>query len=75
VRLDKPQPYVQLVKDGRIVHQTVELGARGEAAGQTAVTLANVPAGAVLTLASAGQLREGTPVKLIEKSAAKPAPQ
>jgi membrane fusion protein, multidrug efflux system len=73
VRLDKPQPYVQLVKEGRIVHQTVELGARGESAGQTAVTLVNVPAGSMLTLASAGQLRDGTLVKVIEKPTAKTA--
>jgi membrane fusion protein, multidrug efflux system len=64
VRTDKPQPYVQLVKDGRIVHQTVELSGRGEAQGQTMVALKNVASGAIITRASAGNIRENTKVAL-----------
>jgi RND family efflux transporter MFP subunit len=64
VRTDKPQPYVQLVKDGRIVHQTVELSGRGEAQGQTMIALKNVASGAIITRASAGNIRENTKVAL-----------
>jgi membrane fusion protein, multidrug efflux system len=62
VRTDKPQPYVQLIKDGRISHQTVELGGRGEVNGQTMIAIKNVAAGAILTTAAAGNIRENTKV-------------
>jgi membrane fusion protein, multidrug efflux system len=64
VRTDKPSPYVQLVQANTIAHQTVELGARGEAQGLTMVAVNNIAAGAVVTLGSAGPLREGTKIKL-----------
>ena len=64
VRTDKPQPYVQLIENGRIVHKTVETGGRGEANGITMVALKNIALGAVLTPASAGNLRENTLVNL-----------
>jgi RND family efflux transporter MFP subunit len=65
VRTDKPKPYVQLVKDGRITHQPVEIAGRGEAQGQTMIALKNIASGAVITRASAGNLREGTPVVIM----------
>jgi membrane fusion protein, multidrug efflux system len=64
VRTDKPQPYVQIIQNGRIVHQTVEMGGRGEAQGMTMVALKNIAAGAMITPASAGNLRENTQVSL-----------
>jgi membrane fusion protein, multidrug efflux system len=64
VRTDKPQPYVQLIQNGRIVHQTVEMGGRGEAQGITMVALKNIADGAMITPASAGNLRENTQVSL-----------
>jgi membrane fusion protein, multidrug efflux system len=64
VRTDKPQPYIQLIKDGRIAHQTVELGGRGEAQGQTMVAIKNIAEGSIFTGASAGNLRENTRVTL-----------
>ena len=64
VRTDKPQPYVQIVQGGRIVHQTVSTGARGERDGQTFVAIDKVAAGTVLTKASAGSLRENTRVNV-----------
>jgi membrane fusion protein, multidrug efflux system len=64
VRTDKPSPYVQVVRDDTVSHQTVELGARGEAQGLTMVAVGNIAVGAVVTLGSAGPLREGTKVKL-----------
>lgn len=81
VRTDKPQPYVQLVKEGRISHQTVELGGRGDVNGQTMVAIKNIASGAVLTTANAGNLRENTQVAMASSNpnpaaateAAKPA--
>jgi membrane fusion protein, multidrug efflux system len=72
VRTDKPQPYMQLVSNGRIVHQTVELGGKGEALGQTMIALKNVALGAVITRAGAGNLRENTRVNLLADKAEKP---
>ena len=65
VRIDKPLPYVQRVADGRIAHQSVQLGARGEVAGETWVAVQGVPEGAQVLRGTAGALREGTQVKLL----------
>lgn len=73
VRTDKPQPYVQLIQNGRIAHQTVELGARGEAQGMTMVAIKNIASGAMITPASAGNLRENTQVNLPGSQPATPA--
>ncbi len=76
VRTDKPLPYVQLIQNGpeskRVVHQTVEMGGRGEAAnmnsgalqGITMVAIKNIASGAMITTASAGNLRENTQISL-----------
>jgi RND family efflux transporter MFP subunit len=64
VRTDKPQPYVQLIQSGRILHQTVQMGERGEAQGQTMIAMKNIAAGAQIIRASAGNLRENTVVKM-----------
>lgn len=68
VRTDKPQPYVQLIQNNRIVHQTVEMGGRGEGTGAyvgiTMVAIKNIAAGAMITPASTGNLRENTQVAL-----------
>jgi membrane fusion protein, multidrug efflux system len=74
VRTDKPQPYVQLVQNGRIVHQTVELGIRGEAQGQTMVAIQSIASGSILTRASAGNLRENTRVSIGSSVASKALP-
>ncbi len=71
VRNDKPAPYVQVLQGNSVVHQSVELGTRGDAQGTTMVAVKNVTAGTQVTLASAGFIREGTKVKMA--SAAKPA--
>lgn len=70
VRTDKPQPYVQIVQNGRILHQSVELGVRGEAQAQTMVALNNIASGAVITTAGAGNLRESTRVNVLSGPAA-----
>ena len=64
VRTDKPQPYVQLIQDGTVLHQTVVLGARGERDGQSLVGLQGVAENALLLAGSVGSLRAGTRVKL-----------
>jgi membrane fusion protein, multidrug efflux system len=73
VRTDKPQPYVQLIKDRRISHQTVELGQRGQAQEQSMIALKNITQEAQITKASAGSLREGTRVSLLSTAKAAPA--
>ncbi|RYY95804.1 MAG: efflux RND transporter periplasmic adaptor subunit, partial [Comamonadaceae bacterium] len=63
VRTDKPAPYVQVVDGGRVRHQPVEPGARGEAGKETWVAVSGLPAGAVVVRGHVGPLREGTLVK------------
>lgn len=64
VRTDKPLPYVQMVANGKIVSQTVTLGARGEADGQVMVAVKGIADKANLINGTVGTLREGTAVKL-----------
>lgn len=64
VRTDKPKPYVQIVRDNKVLHQEVELGARGETGGQLMVAVTGLALDTVLVGGSIGQLREGTAVKL-----------
>jgi RND family efflux transporter MFP subunit len=63
VRTDKPQPYVQIVVNGRIVHQNVVLGARGEFEGQSMVGIQDVPENAAILSGTVGVLQAGTQVK------------
>ena len=64
VRTDKPQPYVQIVVNGRIVHQNVVLGVRGEFEGQSMVGIKDVPENASILSGTMGVLQSGTQVKL-----------
>jgi RND family efflux transporter MFP subunit len=64
VRTDKPQPYVQLLNGQQVLHQTVEIGSRGEVDGQTMVAIKGVPENARLVSGSVGTLRDGTAVRL-----------
>lgn len=70
VRTDKPAPYVQRVDQQRVVHQTVTLGERGEADGQTLVAVTGVAENSVLLAGTIGTLREGTLVKFTTQAAA-----
>ena len=63
VRTDKPLPYVQMVAGGKIVNQTVTLGARGDADGQVMVAVKGIADKADLISGTVGTLREGTAVK------------
>jgi len=67
VRTDKPQPYVQVVESDRVRHVSVTTGTRAEKT-QNNITLTWVEVqglteGAQVLTASAGAVREGTPVK------------
>ena len=64
VRTDKPQPYVQMVTNNKVVHQPVEFVARGGFEGQRMAGIKGVPEGATLINGQVGALREGTLVKL-----------
>ena len=77
VRTDKPQPYVQLMVNGRVVHQPVTLGERGVLAGGDAsqiwVEVKGVAPDAQVLSARTGALREGLPVRLATTAPATPA--
>ena len=64
VRNDRPRPYVQIVRDNKVVHQNVDLGAQGQFDGQWMVAVDGLAAGTTVSAGSVGRLREGTAVKL-----------
>ena len=70
VRTDKPAPYVQLVDQQQVKHQTVTLGERGEAGGQPMVAVTGVAENSVVLAGTIGTLREGTRVKFTAPAAA-----
>lgn len=70
VRTDKPAPYLQTVKEGRVVYLQVKTGTRAVVNGQTLVAVEGVPAGTPVIAGRIGQLREGTAVS----TAPAPAP-
>lgn len=63
VRTDKPQPYVQLVSNGQVTHQTVVPGIRGEYQGHTMVAIQGLAEGSQVLSGSVGAIRAGTLVK------------
>ncbi len=65
VRTDKPQPYVQVLSNNKVAHQTVETGARGEIGGQSLVAVNGLNAGTAVIAGSVGALREGSSVKIL----------
>jgi RND family efflux transporter MFP subunit len=70
VRTDKPQPYVQVVQDGKVAHITVRTGERSEGDQQSLVAVTGVSEGAQVLSGSVGALREGVQVRFT--AAAKP---
>ena len=62
VRTDKPAPYLQTLKEGRVVYMQVKTGTRAVVNGQTFVAVEGVPAGTAVIAGRIGQLREGTAV-------------
>ena len=62
VRTDKPAPYLQTLREGRIAYVEVKTGTRAVVGGQTLVAVEGVPEGAAIVAGRIGQLREGTAV-------------
>lgn len=65
VRNDRPRPYVQIVRDNKVVHQALDLGMQGEVDGQWMVAVQGLPEKTPVIAGSVGRLREGTAVKLV----------
>lgn len=65
VRTDKPQPYVQQLVGGKVQHQSVTLGPRGEHNGQPMVQVQGLAEGAEVLRGAVGALRAGTVVKRV----------
>lgn len=72
VRTDKPAPYLQTLKEGRVVYMPVKTGTRAVVNGQTLVAVEGVPAGTPVVAGRIGQLREGTAVSTAAAAAAAP---
>lgn len=64
VRNDKPQPYIQIVREGNVVHVPLTDGASGQAGAVAMRQVGGVPAGTPVLSAQAGLIREGTAVRL-----------
>ncbi len=80
VRTDKPLPYVQLIVNGRVAHQTVTTGQRGSITGgnpaQVWVEVKGVAEGAQVLSPRTGSLREGVNLRIASPAspaAAQPA--
>ena len=67
VRTDKPQPYVQVLADGKVQHVSVQTGARSEKTTQnitlTWVEVKGLAEGTPVLTASTGAVREGIQAK------------
>ncbi|AOF84780.1 efflux transporter, RND family, MFP subunit [Hydrogenophaga sp. RAC07] len=64
VRNDKPQPYVQVVREGAVVHVPLQPGTTGLQGSEPMRAVEGLPAGTQLLRAQAGLIREGTAMRL-----------
>jgi len=65
VRVDKPEPYVQVIDEGRVAHRAVKLGARTQVGDQTLVRVLDGLADGTQALAgSVGPVPAGTQVRV-----------
>jgi RND family efflux transporter MFP subunit len=62
VRTDQVQPFVQLVRQGKVHHQTVTLGLRGMAGSEDMVAVEGLVEGDLLIKGAIGLLRQGSTV-------------
>lgn len=74
VRTDKPAPYIQAVRDGKVAYLPVKTGARAMVDGQALVAIEGAPEGTVVVSGRMGQLREGTAVTTAAAAAPASAP-
>lgn len=65
LRVDKAQPYVQTISQGRVVHQSVTPGQRGAVAGEEMVAV-DLTAGTQVLRGSVGALRDGLAVRFTQ---------
>lgn len=63
VRTDKPQPYVQVIANGKVDHVTVEVLGRGDVDGVTFAAVKGVADGTQVLSGTVGKVRAGTPVQ------------
>ena len=68
VRSDKAIPYVQIIRDDKVIHTQVELGAKGEANGKAVMALKEIEAGTLMLAPNAGAVRDGTLVTRTPKT-------
>jgi len=73
LRTDKPQPYVQIIENGKIVHRGVTPGARGESAGTPMVAVTGLADNTRVVTGAVGTLVEGTAVRFTSAAPARPA--
>lgn len=66
VRTDQPEPYVQAVENGQVVHRPVELGARGSAGSEDVVAVKGLADGALVIRGEIGSLRAGTKIRFTQ---------
>lgn len=64
VRHDKPEPYVQVIRDGKIVHAKVVEGRVGVVGEQAYVSIDGLEAGVQVLRVTAGAMAQGTQVAL-----------
>ena len=64
VRNDKPQPYVQVLRDGKIAHVPLDGGATGLQGTEPMREVKGLPAGTQVLSAQAGAIRDGTAIRL-----------
>ena len=74
VRTDKPQPYVQAIENGQVVHKSVELGMRNTAGGEMLVAVKGLADGTPVIRGNIGILREGTQVRYTQLTASGASP-
>jgi RND family efflux transporter MFP subunit len=63
VRTDKPQPYVQVIANGKVDHVTVDVLGRGDVDGVTFAAVKGVTDGTQVLSGTVGKVRAGTPVQ------------
>jgi RND family efflux transporter MFP subunit len=63
VRTDKPQPYVQVIANGKVDHVTVDVLGRGDVDGVTFAAVKGVADGTQVLSGTVGKVRAGTPVQ------------
>ncbi len=70
LRNDQPQPYLQLLQDGRVLHRKVVPGQQGQVGGEAMIAIDDLAPGTLVLRASAGALAAGTPAQAMPATAA-----